>query len=297
MLKAPLSPSLSDLSVSSRWRQGRTLQRPISLQGVGLHTGCEVSLVLEPSDDRGIWFERVDLPGRPRVRAIADRVADTQRSTTLGEGAVRIHTVEHLMAALHAASIDRCRVIIDGPELPAAGGCASPYVQMIEEAGIEELDDSVPVATLRDPIYWSEGQTHLIALPSDEFRISYTLHYPNCGAIGSQYYTIAVDFDSFASEIAPCRTYGHYHELEALRQAGLIRGGSLDCAVVIRDGVVVNEEGLRFPDEMVRHKILDLIGDLALVGRPFSAHVAAICSGHRSNCRLANKLLKHFTME
>jgi UDP-3-O-[3-hydroxymyristoyl] N-acetylglucosamine deacetylase len=268
------------------------------LQGVGLHSGTSVSVELGPNvREDGVWFERSDLPGKPRIRATVDQVVETQRCTALGSGEVRVYTVEHLLAALHAAQIDHCTIAVSGPELPAAGGSSLPYVELIREAGILELASTVKPCYLTDPLFVSDGDAHLVALPSDIFRVSYTLHYPNCQVIRSQYSTFAVEFESFAREIAPARTYGHFREIEVLKQAGLIRGGSLDCAVVIGETAVLNEEGLRFPDEMVRHKILDLIGDLMLVGRPFTAHVIAICSGHRSNCRLADKLMKHFTME
>lgn len=298
MLEETLSSSYSERSAQADPRFQRGLKGSASLQGVGLHSGASVAVELRPNlANDGVWFERADLPGRPRIRASVNRVVEMSRCTVLGEGEARVHTVEHLLSALHAAQIDHCTIVIDGPELPAAGGCSSPYVDLIREAGVAELSSMVTPCYLREPLFWSEGRTHLVALPSDAFRVSCAIHYPDCQVIRSQYSTFAVEFESFAREIAPCRTYGHYHEVEALKQAGLIRGGSLECAVVIGEKAVLNEEGLRFPDEMVRHKMLDLIGDLMLVGRPFVAHVIAICSGHRSNCRLADKLMKHFTME
>jgi len=276
----------------------RTLKRPIELSGVGLHSGQSVNVRLLPScGDGGISFVRVDLEGRPRVAATTSNLEPSARCTTLVERAVRVHTVEHLMAALAAAGIDQLDVEIDAEELPVAGGCSAPYVSCIEEAGVVDLEGQRPIYELKSPIYYSEGSTHLVALPADEYRVSYTLHYPMCEAIRSQYYSIGVDWLSFVQEVASCRTFAHFEELEKLRELGLIRGGSLESAVVVKDGEFVTEGGLRFEDEPVRHKVLDLIGDLALIGRPVRMHVIALCSGHRTNGELAKRIYNYITQE
>jgi UDP-3-O-[3-hydroxymyristoyl] N-acetylglucosamine deacetylase len=168
---------------------------------------------------------------------------------------------------------------------------------MIEEVGVVELDTQLTPVSLKHPVYYSCGDIHLVALPSDEYRISYTLHYPKTAVIKSQYYSGVVSKDRFIKDLAPCRTFALYEEISYLMDNGLIKGGSLDNAVVIMNDVVLSKEGLRFDDEMVRHKVLDLIGDLSLVGIPFNAHIIAICSGHHSNVELAKKIYSQITTE
>lgn len=278
-------------------RQERTLGRAVGLSGLGLHSGRMANLRLLPASTGGIAFVRTDLEGRPRIDALASNVEEAARCTSLCSGGVRVHTVEHLMAALSAAGVDHVEVEIDSEELPVAGGCSRPYVDLIEEAGLIDLEKGARSFHLDRPLFYSEGRSHLVALPSEEFRISYTLDYPDCAAIHSQYYSVCVDWSSFVKEVADCRTFARYEELEALREAGLIRGGSLESAVVIKDGEFVTEGGLRFPDELARHKVLDLIGDLALIGHEVRMHVIAICSGHKANGALAKSIFNHIMME
>ncbi len=276
-------------------RPQRTLKKEVFFSGVGIHTGKEVSIRFCPAEaDHGIVFQRTDLPGKPKIPAAIEYVQDTSRSTTIGVGSASVQTVEHVLAALYAYQIDNLCIQVSEGEPPVGDGSSSPFVQLIEEAGIEEQSTEKMIHPLKEPLYYSHGETHLIALPSDEYRISYTLHYPNTPVIRSQYFSFAVNAESFKKEVSMCRTFALYEEITILMERGLIRGGSLENAVVIKDDVVFSKEGLRYPDEMVRHKALDLIGDLSLVGFPFQAHVIAMRSGHRANVELGKEFIKHF---
>lgn len=276
----------------------RSLAAPVALSGVGLHSGEAVTLrVLPAPAGSGISFLRTDLPGRPRIRAIAPNIEPSLRCTSISEAGVRVHTIEHLMAALYAAGIDNALIEIDGEELPAAGGSSMAYVELIQKVGWTDLKERAPSIQLDHPLYFSEGRSHLVALPAEEFRVSYTLHYPDCAAIRSQYYSLRVDWPSFVEQLACCRTFARFEELEELKRAGLIRGASLESAIVIKDGALLTEGGVHFDDEPVRHKVLDLIGDLALIGTRVQMHIMAICSGHRTNGALAKAIFNHITRE
>lgn len=276
-------------------RPQRTLKKPISFSGVGIHTGKEVTLQFIPSaPDSGIVFQRTDLPGRPIIPAAVEYVQDTSRSTKIGIGECSVQTVEHVLAALHAYQIDNLCIEVSDGEPPISDGSSRTFLEMIEESGILEQSALKTIHQLSKPVYYSHGHTHLVALPSNKFQISCTLHYPQTTVIKSQYYSVEVTSETFKQEIADCRTFALYEEITLLMGLGLIRGGSLENAVVIKDDVVFSKEGLRFQDEMVRHKILDLIGDLSLVGFPFLAHIIAIRSGHAANVTLAKELTKQF---
>jgi UDP-3-O-[3-hydroxymyristoyl] N-acetylglucosamine deacetylase len=274
-------------------RNQRTLAKPIAFSGLGIHTGKNVSMRFCPAQESaGISFKRVDLPLQPIIPASVDYVIDTTlRSTNLGVGGVRIHTVEHVLAALRAYEIDNLLIEVDNMEPPVGNGSSDVFVQMIEEAGIREQKSTQPIISIKEPIYYSAGDSHLVALPSTEYRISYTLSYPGHPVLDAQFHSISLSAETFKKEIAPCRTFSLYHEVEHLIDRGLIKGGSLDNAVVIHDQAVYSKEGLFFPNEMVRHKILDLIGDLSLTGLNFMAHVISIRSGHPTNFAFAKKIL------
>ncbi len=279
-------------------RRQKTLRRAVSYSGIGIHTGKEVTIRFCPSDKgTGIIFRRTDLPSEPLIPATVEYVRDTERCTTLGIGSAEIHTVEHVLAALASYEVDNLIIELDGPEPPVGDGSSSPFVKMIEQGGVEEQEAQRPVLGLKEPIFLSKGPVHIIGLPADEYRISYTLHYPAVSTIGSQFYSLVIDRDRFKRELSECRTFALYGELKMLMDAGLIKGGSLDNAVVIHEEAIFSKEGLKFPNEMVRHKILDVVGDLALVGFSFRAHIVAICSGHTLNVAFAKKLLNHVTME
>lgn len=276
--------------------KSRTLKKAVTFSGIGIHTGQLVTLRFCPADEgTGIVFKRVDLPGQPTVPASVEYVCDTARSTTIGIGPVRIHTVEHVLAALSAFQIHNLIIELNNIEPPVGNGSSDVFVQMIEEAEIREQGGIFPMAQLEAPVALSDGEIHLVALPHDEFRISYTLSYPENPALKAQYRSFAITSETFKKEIASCRTFSLYKEVAYLMDRGLIKGGSLDNAVVIDGDVIFSKEGLFFDDEMVRHKILDMVGDLSLVGFPFQAHIIAIRSGHATNCALAKKLYEHIT--
>lgn len=290
---APINPKLK-----TAYRKQNTLKREIEFSGIGIHTGEVVNMKFCPQkDSSGISFKRVDLPGQPIVPATVEYVCDTSRSTTLGIGSLRIHTVEHVLAALSAYRIDNLIIELDSIEPPVGNGSSDIFVEMIEEAGTVEQQSLMPIVSIQQPVYWSEGDIHLAAIPCDNFKISYTLNYPNSEALKSQFFSLDVDELSFKKEISPCRTFSLYHEVSYLMDKGLIKGGSLDNAVIIKDEAIFSKNGLFFPDEMVRHKILDMIGDLSLVGFDFNAHIMAIRSGHASNYAFAKKLYNYITAE
>jgi UDP-3-O-[3-hydroxymyristoyl] N-acetylglucosamine deacetylase len=284
--------------VSTSKRKQRTLAKPVSISGIGLFTGLKMTMRLLPEEENsGICFRRVDIPNSPTLPARAECVRGTPRCTIIGNNGTSIQTVEHVLSALKGCEIDNVVVEVDGPEIPIIDGSSIAFVEMIEESGIAFQKATKHVHRLSTPVFWSKGDVQLVAIPSDEFRISYTLNYPSSNFLRSQFYTFSVTEESYKNEIAPCRTFSLYEETVPLIEQGLIKGGSLENAVVIKGDTVLNPEGLRFPDEMVRHKILDLIGDLSLVGYPFLAHIIAIRSGHFSNTAFAKELINHFTME
>lgn len=283
---------------STLGKNQKTLAEAISFKGLGLFSGKKIEMHLKPMpENTGILFQRVDLKNKPILEAKVQNVCATPRCTILGKEEVTVQTVEHLLAALKACEIDNLLIEINGPEVPIADGSAMPFIEMIEKAGIAYQKSTKKFYQLSSPVYWSQGDVHLVALPSDEFRISYTLNYPNSEILRAQFHTIALSQDSFKIEIAPSRTFSLYEEAVPFIEKGLMKGGSLENAVLIKGGVILNPEGLRFPDEMVRHKILDLIGDLSLVGFSFLAHIIAIRSGHFSNTSFAKEIYNHVMME
>lgn len=286
----------SEMDVKARYQN--TLKESVSFSGIGIHTGNEVNLKFCPAENgTGIVFQRTDLPSKPIIPATVEYVQDTSRATTIGIGDTKVHTIEHVLAALSASKIDNIIIQVDAPEPPVGDGSSSVFLEMIDSVGIEAQSARKPVLTIKQPVFLSQGNIHMVAIPSDEFRISYTLHYPQIKSIGSQYHSLVVNQENFRNEVSNCRTFALYQELKMLMDAGLIKGGSLDNAVVVHDDAVFSKEGLRFPNEMVRHKILDVVGDLSLVGFSFNAHIISVCSGHTTNVALAKKLLNEFTME
>jgi UDP-3-O-[3-hydroxymyristoyl] N-acetylglucosamine deacetylase len=245
----------------------------------------------------GILFKRMDLPTTPVIPATIEYVCDTARSTTIGIGNMRIHTVEHVLAAIYSHRVDNLIIEVSNIEPPVGNGSSDVFVRMLEEAGICEQEALVPIVHLQKPIYWSDDEIHIVALPYDGYRISYTLNYPNSSVLKAQFHSIDITPSSFKAEIAPCRTFSLFEEVSMLMDRGLIKGGSLDNAVIIKDDVVFSKEGLFFDDEMCRHKILDMIGDLSLVGFNFHAHILAIRAGHASNYAFAQRLYHYITTE
>ena len=276
----------------------KTLKKSTSISGIGLFTAESASLTIHPAaPDTGIVFQRTDLPGSPKVPADLEHVVSTPRCTILGSQNCTIHTVEHILAALYAMGIDNALLELSGPEVPIMDGSAEPFVELILQGEIEELDKKRKIHHLRSPVSWSQGEVHIVAIPSKEFKISYTLHFPESEILHSQYLCASVTPEYFSKDIAPCRTFCLYEEIAPFIENGLIKGGGLDNAVIIKNDVVINPDGIRFSDEMVRHKILDLIGDLSLTAISFCAHIIAIRSGHASNVAFANELLNQIKME
>ncbi len=269
----------------------KTVKREAALSGAGLFTGENGSIQLFPADPgTGIVFERTDLPTKPVIPARLEFVRDTFRSTRLATEAASLCMVEHLLAALSAYEIDNVRIAVEGPEIPACDGSSKAFADLLDEAGVQAQDEPKEVLRVEQPLFWSEGGIHLVALPSEDFRITYTLHYPQSKLIGSQHYSFQVNREGFKAEVASCRTFALYEEIAPLIEKGFIKGGRLENAVIVKGDSVLNPEGLRFGNEMVRHKVLDLIGDLKLIGKSLKAHIISICSGHTSNIALAQML-------
>lgn len=298
VLPTTFNTSSKSKKVSSLGKNQRTIGDVITISGLGLFTGQKVEMTLRPAaENTGICFQRVDLKDKPILPAQVQYVCGTPRCTVLGKGQVVVQTVEHVLAALKAYEIDNLLIEINGAEVPIGDGSATPFVELIEKAGITYQKSFKKFYHLSAPVFWSQGDVHLVALPSDEFRISYTLNYPNSEILRAQFHTVSISEENFKAEIAPCRTFSLYEETVPFIEQGLIKGGSLENAVIIKGGAILNPEGLRFPDEMVRHKILDLLGDLSLVGLSFFAHIIAIRSGHFSNTAFSKELFNHIMME
>jgi UDP-3-O-[3-hydroxymyristoyl] N-acetylglucosamine deacetylase / 3-hydroxyacyl-[acyl-carrier-protein] dehydratase len=264
----------------------KTLKKSARVQGVGLHTGVEATLTMLPAPaNSGIRFARKDLPGSPTVIASVEHVKETQRGTTL-----QVHTVEHVLAALAGAGVDNCLVELEGPEPPILDGSSREFSQAIDSAGTEKLSAKRNVFAPEAPIFYSNGQSSIVILPSDKLSISCSIHFPN-QALENQHLSLDLADGVFAKELAPARTFCFYEEVKPLMDAGLIKGGSLECAVVIKGNEILSKEALRFRDEFVRHKMLDILGDITLLGQPIQGHIIAVRPGHASNVALTKQLL------
>jgi UDP-3-O-[3-hydroxymyristoyl] N-acetylglucosamine deacetylase len=268
--------------------QQTTLAKTACYEGVGLHSGQPVSVVLNPTPvDTGIVFARVDLPGIPRVRAAAANVTNAMRATTLENGAAKVFTVEHLLAAFFAMGVDNCLVEINSVEPPVADGSSLPFAQLILEAGIVEQDKPRTFIDISQAMTIRQPDKFITVLPYEGLRISFTSVNPH-PLIGIQFGDYEITPDVFIREIAPARTIGFMHEVAALHAQGLGLGGNEENVVVYDEGKVLTP--LRFSDELVRHKILDVIGDLALAGR-IRGHVIAAKSSHALNTALAKEIV------
>ena len=271
----------------------RTVKESVEIKGIGLQTGRPVTLgVKSSSADSGINFIRVDLPNKPLLNIqsldLGRLDGKIERRTTLDSGPLQIHTVEHLLAALSGLSIDNIVIEVDNIELPGLDGSAKGFVEMLKRSGIIEQDASKKVLKIEKAVWCEEDNAHLAVFPNDDFKVSYALSYEAPG-LGSQFFSITLDEASFEREIAPARTFCLESEARELLKRGLGKGADYTNTLVIgKDGPI--KTALRFPDEPVRHKILDLIGDLYLVGMPIKGHVIAIKSGHRLNLELVRKL-------
>ncbi len=283
-VKPPSSPMLNQ----------RTLRDPVRTTGVGLHTGARVDLVLRPAlPNEGIVFHRTDLTPARSVPARAEYVGDTRLSSTLKDGAASISTVEHLMSALAGLGIDNLHVDVAGPEIPIMDGSAGPFVFLLKSGGI--VEQAAPKRYLRvtETVELRDGDKWARFDPFPGFKLDFTIDFPH-PVFGSENRHVVMDFaeHSYAKEVARARTFGFMQDVEAMRSAGLALGGSLQNAVVLDETRVLNSEGLRYDNEFVKHKVLDAIGDLYLLGHPLIGQYTAYKPGHALNNLLARALLE-----
>lgn len=285
-------PSASQVDVSSRTVRQRTLAGPAIFAGVGLHTGKHVRVAILPAaTGAGIVFIRTDLDGDNRIALSAEAVVQTQLGTVIAnEAGATVSTIEHLMAALCALDIDNAVVEVDGPEIPIMDGSALPFVALLDRAGRRRQEAPRRYIEVLAPVEVIDGDIRTALLPSDRFEVAFEIDFPSA-AIGRQAVDLAVDEDSFRKEVADCRTFGFLAEVEHLRKIGLARGGSLANAVVIDGDEILNPEGLRRPDEFVRHKALDAVGDLYVLGHPLIGRFEGVRAGHGPNNAVARALM------
>ena len=281
--------------MSARERR-RTVAASATLEGIGLHLGQRCRLTFQRgAAGRGIVFRRVDLAGAPEVPARVEEAVQVERRTQIGQGERALHTVEHVLAAVAAREIDDLLIEMDAPEPPVLDGSARPFLEALERAGIAEQDGEVQYLRVRAPVIVTDGESRYEAHPSDALSVEVAIDFPH-PLIGKQAMTLAVTEATFARELAGARTFGFVHEVEALRKMGLIQGASTQNAVVL-DATGPVESALRWPDEFVRHKALDLVGDLALAGRRVRARLVAYKPSHRGTVALVRELVNHAAKE
>lgn len=268
-----------------------TIARSTSISGIGLHTGKRINMTLRPAEaGTGIIFHRKIGERTVTIEATSANVVDTQMATVIGKGDVRVSTVEHLLSALAAYGVDNLHIDIDGPEVPIMDGSAAPFASIIEEAGQRRHHQSRKFLAIRKPVSVIDGEKRVSIIPSRFFRITFDIAFQH-PCIALQQRSVKVSSSVFRRDLAPARTFGFLRDVENLKAAGLALGGSLENAIVVDDERILNPEGLRFQDEFVRHKILDAIGDLSLIGYPILGHVRAFKAGHDINHQLVEKLI------
>ncbi len=267
----------------------KTIAKEITYSGIGLHSGMEVNMKLRPAPiDTGIVFIRTDLPNMPSVRAVASNVTSTLRATTISDGDIKFFTIEHLMSAIFASDVDNCYIELNSEEPPVTDGSSKVFFDLLQQAGIKEQDKPCCNRITINKVYRIDDKDRFIMLvPYDGFRVSFTSINPH-PLIGTQYRDFTFEKSLYETDIASARTIAYEKEVEALRSMGLGLGGNLENVIVYNDKGWMNK--LRFSDELVRHKILDLIGDLRLAGK-IQGHVIAVKSGHELNTKLAKKIL------
>ncbi|MHB8828417.1 MAG: UDP-3-O-acyl-N-acetylglucosamine deacetylase [Syntrophales bacterium] len=269
----------------------RTVKNEIACKSVGLHSGRKIEMVIRPAGvDEGIVFVRTDLPARNKIKADVHNVVDTTLATTIGSNGVTVSTVEHLMSAFSGMGVDNALVEIDASELPIMDGSAQPFVELLKNVGTRSQGKVKKLLVVKNKVAVSDGVGTAMFIPSAEFEITYDIEF-NHKDIGFQSYHFKFSDVSYEEEIGAARTFGFLRDVEYLQARGLALGGSLKNAIVLDENRIINKEGLRFPDEFVRHKILDSIGDLALLGIPIIGHFVASKSGHRLNNLLLKELL------
>lgn len=269
----------------------RTIREAVDCVGIGLHTGKKVSLRVRPAPvDTGIVFIRTDLPGTPSIKASIDNVVDTSYATTIGRKDVKVSTIEHLMASFAGLGIDNAYVDVDAPEVPIMDGSAAPFLFLLKSGGIRPQQTGKRFMVIKKTIKAGDRDSFIKICPSKEFKLSCVTDF-NHPLLKNQSYAMSFSDAAFEKELSRARTFCFLEEVENLRSKGLIKGGSLDSAIVIDDFRVINEEGLRYKDEFVRHKMLDAIGDISLLGMPVIGHLAAYRAGHGLNHKLASEVL------
>ena len=269
----------------------RTILREVSIKGKSLHTGEEVNLTLKPAlENTGVIFRRIDLLGKPELKPLIDLVDDLVRSTTIADGHAKVHTIEHVLSALSGCGVDNVVIEMDASEPPILDGSAKHFVNLIQQAEPVEQDAEREYFVLDEPISVTRGSSSIIALPHDGFRITCTS--ADDRGIHTQHLSLDLDPETYVAQVAPARTFTIYEDIEELLKLGKIKGGSLDSAIVIKGDKIVSKEPLRFKDEFVRHKILDIVGDITLVGMPIKAHIVGVRPGHALNAELSKVLRK-----
>jgi UDP-3-O-[3-hydroxymyristoyl] N-acetylglucosamine deacetylase/3-hydroxyacyl-[acyl-carrier-protein] dehydratase len=264
------------------------------MTGTSLHTGEQVTLTLQPAPENfGFKFRRMDLEDKPFIPALVEKVQKVERATTIAEGGVNVHTVEHVISALSGMGVDNAIIEMDANEPPIADGSALPFVELIKKAGVVAQTELRRIFEVREPIYQeTRDGTILMIMPDKKFRISCT----NVGPAGrfTQYMSLEITPENYEKEVAAARTFVYYEDIAPLMEKGLIKGGTLEAAVVIRGDTLLSKQPLRFADEFVRHKILDIVGDLMLAGRRIMGHVIAVRPGHGPNTELARAIVKQY---
>ena len=269
--------------------QQQTLQQPASFAGIGLHSGNRVNMTFLPAPpNSGIRFRRVDLEGKPEIEALVEHVSETNRSTTLAKGSVKIHTVEHVLATFSGYGIDNAIIELDANEPPIADGSAREYCKLIETAGIVAQAERREPYQVTAPIELQLGETMMSVFPHDRLKITCTS--ADKQGRHTQFFSVELSTETWERELAHARTFCFFEEIEFLIKNGLIKGGSLANAVIIREDVILTNEPLRYAEEFVRHKILDIVGDLSLLGRPLCGHIVAVKPSHAANCELTRQL-------
>ncbi|MBP6063682.1 MAG: UDP-3-O-[3-hydroxymyristoyl] N-acetylglucosamine deacetylase [Fusobacteriaceae bacterium] len=269
----------------------KTLAKELVYKGVGLHKGENIDMRLVPQTSGGLVFKRVDLEeGKNIINVHVDNTFDLTRGTNLkNEFGAAIYTVEHFLSALYILNITDLMIEIEGNELPIADGSAIEFVKAMEEAGVVDLAEDVNPIVVKEPVYVTVGDKHVVVLPYDGYKITYSIRFEHT-FLKSQMAEFEIDLETYKKEIAPARTFGFDYEIEYLKKNGLALGGTLDNAIVVTKDGVLNPQGLRFEDEFVKHKILDIIGDLKVINRPIKGHIIAIKAGHAINAEIGKKL-------
>ena len=273
----------------------RTILREASIKGKSLHTGEEVNLTLKPaSENSGVVFRRIDTYGKPELKPVIELVDDLVRSTTIADGHAKVRTIEHVLSALSGCAVDNVIIEMDASEPPILDGSAKHFVNLIQQAEPIEQDAEREYFVLDEPVSVTRGSSSIIALPHDEFRVTCTS--ADDRGIHTQHLSLDIEPETYVAQIAPARTFTIYEDIEELLRLGKIKGGSLDSAIIIKGDKIVSKEPLRFKDEFVRHKMLDIIGDITLVGMPIKAHIVGVRPSHALNAELS-KLLRKKVLE